>query len=198
MARLARGLGVPEAVFAGRDPEALAEEIGGLLRLVAEHLKTLLAARAESKRATRATQQTIIQALDNNPLKFSPTVEDALRIMFAGDNAGYLDARRAFEQGFRDLKAHQVKTYAAMQNGLRLLLQDLEPAAIDEAVADSMLDGLVGSRRARLWNTYVTRWNAMTAPHEGGMTDAFMMFFAECYDRGGAAPWSLSHDPLRA
>jgi type VI secretion system protein ImpI len=186
-ARLASGLGVPAEIFDGRDPEALVEELGTLLRLVVENLMVLLMARAESKRATRATQQTMIQALDNNPLKFSPAVEDALRIMFVGGNAGYLDARQALEQSFRDLKVHQIKTYAAMQNGLRLLLQDLEPEAIEEAVPAGGIGDVLGSRRARLWDTYVTRWNATTAPYESGMTDAFMTFFAECYDRGGAS-----------
>ena len=43
----------------------------------------------------------------------------------------------------------------------------------------------IGSKKAKLWDLYVTRWDTLTAPHEDGMVDAFMMFFAECYDRGG-------------
>ncbi|ACL57986.1 type VI secretion system-associated FHA domain protein TagH [Methylobacterium nodulans] len=192
-ARFAAGLGLPPEVFAERDPGDVAQEAGALLRLTAEHLKDLLAARAETKRVARATQQTTIRARNNNPLKFSPGVEDALRLMFATrpaagpDPSGYLDARRALDDGFCDLKGHQMKTYAAMQGALRLLLQDLAPDAVEESVAGGGLGGLLGGRRGRLWDHYVLRWQAMTAPYEGGVEDAFMTFFAECYDRGGAA-----------
>jgi type VI secretion system protein ImpI len=181
--RLAAGLGVPPELLSWQDPGDLAEEVGGLLRLSADNLKQLLTARAESRRAAKALNQTMIQALDNNPMKFAPTVDDALRIMLGRPSSGYLDARRSMEAGFRDLKTHQVKTYAAMQNALRLLMEELSPegvAASDEK--DRGLGGLLGSRKARLWDIYTTRYDALESQHDGGMVDAFMTFFSDCYD----------------
>jgi type VI secretion system protein ImpI len=186
LARFARGAGIPEEVIAWRDPNEFAELLGHLMRLVAEGLKQLLVARAESKRLARSTDQTMVQALDNNPLKFSPTPEDAIRLMFGRSTGGYLDAEKTFEQTFKDLKVHQVKTYGAMQHALRLLMEDLDPQAIDEATStDKGLGGLLNSRKARLWDTYVARWQAKTAPHDDGLVDAFMLYFAECYDKSG-------------
>jgi type VI secretion system protein ImpI len=73
-----------------------------------------------------------------------------------------------------------------MQHALRLLMEDLDPQAIDEGTsAEKGLGGLLNSRKARLWDTYVARWQAKTAPHEDGLVDAFMLYFAECYDRSG-------------
>lgn len=181
--RFAVGAGIPPETLSWRDPGDLAEEMGVLIRLASENLKQLLMARAETKRAARAANQTMIQALDNNPLKFAPTVDDALRIMLGRPASGYLEARRAFESGFRDLKTHQVKTYSAMQNALQLLMDELDPDAIagsDEG--DRGLGGLLGSRKARLWDLYATRWDALASQHEDGMIDAFMIFFADCYD----------------
>jgi len=156
------------------------------MRLIAEELKGLLAARAESKRIARSTNQTMIQAQDNNPLKFSPTVDDALQLIFGQPRSGYLDAKRAFDESFRDLKAHQIKTYSAMQHALRMLVEDLDPQAIAEATTqEGGIGGLIGSRKAKMWETYVARWEAKTAPYEDGLVDAFMIYFAECYDRGG-------------
>ncbi|ALA16811.1 hypothetical protein AL346_04530 [Chelatococcus sp. CO-6] len=185
LARFARGAGLPEEALAGRDVGEFAEHLGVLMRLVADDLKQLLAARAEGKRLARSASQTTIQAVDNNPLKFSPTVEDALRLMFGPPASGYLDARQTLAQSFRDLKIHQVKTYSAMQHALRMLMEDLAPEAIDEATGDAGIGGLIGSRKARLWDAYVARWQAKTAPHEHGLVDAFMIYFAECYDKGG-------------
>jgi len=107
--------------------------------------------------------------------------------MFAPSSSGYLDPRRTFEQSFRDLKLHEIKTYSAMQHALRMLVEDLDPEAIGKAAdGGGGLGGIVGSRKARLWDTYLARWQAMNAPHEDGALGAFMLFFAEAYDRGGA------------
>jgi type VI secretion system protein ImpI len=184
--RFARGAGIPAEALASDDPGAFAEELGALMRVVAVELKQLLAARAESKRIARSASQTMIQAQDNNPLKFSPTVDDAMKLILGRPTSGYLTARKAFEESFRDLKAHQIKTYSAMQHALRLLVEDLDPQAVTESLpAERGIEALIGSRKARLWDAYVARWDAKTAPYEDGLVDAFMLYFAECYDRGG-------------
>lgn len=186
MHRFAKGAGVSPQMLSSQDSGAFAEQLGGLMRLIAEELKALLAARAESKRIARSTSQTMIQAQDNNPLKFSPTVDDALHLIFGQPRSGYLDARRAFDESFRDLKAHQIKTYSAMQHALKMLVEDLDPQAVAEATEpEGGIGGLIGSRKAKLWDAYVARWDAKTAPYENGLVDAFMIYFAECYDRGG-------------
>jgi type VI secretion system protein ImpI len=184
--RFAKGLGLPPEALSWQDSGAFAEQLGGLMRLVAVELKLLLAARAESKRIARSTNQTMIQAEANNPLKFSPTVEDALQLIFGRPTSGYLNAQKAFDESFKDLKIHQIKTYSAMQHALRMLVEDLDPQAVAESVApDGGLGALMGSRKARMWDAYVARWEAKTAPYEDGLVDAFMLYFAECYDRGG-------------
>jgi type VI secretion system protein ImpI len=186
LSALARGARVPEHVFAQRDSDEVAEQLGVLIRLMAENMQQLLSARLQAKRLARSTSQTMIEALDNNPLKFSPTADDALRIMFGPPTRSYLDARRAFQQSFDDLKTHQIKTYAAMQQALRRLVADLDPQAIDrDTEPDRGLAAMVGSRKARLWDAYLARWQAQARRHEGGLVDVFMDYFAEAYDSSG-------------
>jgi type VI secretion system protein ImpI len=180
----ARGAGMPEETFAARDPAQLAEQLGQLMRLIAENVKQLLEARQMAKRLSRSSNQTTVQALDNNPLKFAPSVEDALRIMFGPPTRSFLDAPRAFGQSFDDLKGHQLRTFSAMQHALRLMLGEFDPDVIDNsAAADRGLAGMVGSRKARLWDIYVARWQARTQGRADGMLNAFMDYFADCYDR---------------
>ncbi len=186
IARFARGAGLPVEALSWQDPGAFAEQTGALMRIVAVELKQLLAARAESKRIARSANQTMIQAQDNNPLKFSPTIEDALQLIFGRPTSGYLNAQKAFEESFKDLKIHQIKTYSAMQHALRMLVEDLDPQAVSESVGSERgIEGLLSSRKGKLWDAYVARWEAKTAPYEDGLVDAFMLYFAECYDRGG-------------
>jgi len=183
---IARGAGLPDDAFAAQDPAQFAAEVGQLLRLTAENMKQLLEARQQAKRFARSTNQTTVQALDNNPLKFAPTVEEAMRIMFGARTKSYLGASSAVAQGFDDLKTHQIKTFSAMQHALKRLMEEFDPAAIERAsTGDRGLLGALGSSKARSWDTYAARWQARTRSHEDGMLDAFMQYFAEYYDRDG-------------
>jgi type VI secretion system protein ImpI len=180
----ARGAGLPEDALAARNPAELAEQLGQLMRLVAENMKQLLDARQAAKRLSRSSNQTMLQALNNNPLKFSTSLEEALVRMLGPPTKGYLDGRRALAQGFDDLKSHQFKTFAAMQQALQLTLGEFDPDVIENTSAtDRGIGGLVGSRKARLWDIYVARWRARTQNQADGMLRAFMDYFAECYDR---------------
>ncbi len=180
----AKGAGVPPHIFARQDGLKVAEELGALMRMAVDDLTQLLSARFKAKRFARTSSQTMIQALDNNPLKFAPTPDEALKIMFGPRTSSYLDARRAFEGAFTDLKAHQINTFAAMQQAVRMLVEDLDPNSIEAAAGeDRGLAALFGAHKARLWDLYLARWQAKTLRHEDGLVDAFMLYFAQCYDQ---------------
>jgi type VI secretion system protein ImpI len=184
VAAFERGAGLPPGAVAAQSDDDFAEELGALFRLVARHLQAMLLARAETKGAMRSAERTMISAIENNPLKFSPSPEDALRIMFGAKTRSYLDARATVEASFGDLQRHQVQTFAAMQAALGALIDDLDPEAIEAATPEEGgLAGIVGSRRARLWDAYVERFRAKSGRREHGMVDAFMLLFAEMYDR---------------
>jgi type VI secretion system protein ImpI len=182
--RIARAAGIPERAIAGRDPLAVADDIGAVLRLMAQNLAQMLSSRSETKSLMRSSSRTMIQALENNPLKFTAAPEEALAIMLGPPTRNYLDAKTTVERSFADLKAHQMQTYGAMQGALEALFEDLAPEKIDASVeADRGLGGLVGSRKAKLWDVYAERWRAKTKRSDGRLSEAFMLLFAESYDR---------------
>jgi type VI secretion system protein ImpI len=77
-----------------------------------------------------------------------------------------------------------VNTFSAMQQAVRMLVEDLDPQAIDAAAGpDTGLAALFGAHKARLWDLYLARWQAKTLRHEDGLVDAFMLYFAQCYDQ---------------
>jgi type VI secretion system protein ImpI len=182
--RVARAAGIPERAIANRDPNAVADEIGVAIRLTAQNLAQMLSSRAESKTLMRSASRTMIRSLENNPLKFSGSPEEALAIMFGAPTRQYLDARATIESSFSDLKTHQILTYGAMQGALDALFEDFAPERIDRSVEpDRGLGGIVVSRKAKLWDTYVERWRAKTKRADGRLFEAFMALFAEAYDR---------------
>ena len=182
--RMARAAGVPPAVFTSRNPDELADEIGAVLRLMAENLGQMLASRAESKTLMRSSSRTMIRAVENNPLKFASSPAEALGIMFGPRTRNYLDARTTIERSFGDLKTHQILTYSATQNALDALFEDLAPDRIDHSVEpEKGLGALMSSRKAKLWDIYVERWRAKTKRADGRLLEAFIALFAQAYDR---------------
>jgi type VI secretion system protein ImpI len=181
---VARSAGLDEDSLARRDPAELGRELGELLRLVTDNMKQLLEARQHAKRLARSSNQTMIQALENNPIKFAPTVDEAMRIMFGPPTRSYLNAHRALAEGFDDLKSHQIITYTAMQQALKLMFTAFDPQRIEaELTKDRGLVGAIGSRKARLWDTYLTIWQTRISHHEDGALQAYMELFSQCYDR---------------
>ena len=180
----AAGAGIPEQQLDRQNPKELARKLGGFVRLVVSEMRQLLGARSEAKRMARSSSQTIVQALDNNALKFSPTDLDALRILLGPPQRSYLDAERAVGQGFADLKEHQVRTFAAMQHAVRMMIEDFDPKNIEKnAPADAGISAMLASKKARLWDAYVISWNSRIDRRDNGMMDVFMQYFADYYDR---------------
>lgn len=179
----ARAAGLPENALAGCDAGLLAEEIGALLRVITEHCQQLLQDRQQAKRMARTSDHTTVQALANNPLKFAPTTEEALRLMLGEPNRSYLDADGAFKQSFENLKSHQVQTYRAMQHALKYLLAEFDPAEIEKSTdAGGGLADLFGSRKTQLWDAYLLQWKVRSQGRRDAMLSAFMNYFAEHYD----------------
>lgn len=176
---IAAGAGVSPEVFTQRDPKDVAAEIGSVLRAVVDELAQLLKARAAAKTLAKSSQRTMIGGIDNNPLKFIPRSDEVLEIMFARRRSGYLDARRSIEEAFRDLKTHELATYAAMQTALSRLLDELSPDAIERKVPASSFM----SKKARAWEAFVATWEAKENAHENGMLDIFLAYFSEAYTK---------------
>jgi type VI secretion system protein ImpI len=183
--RMARAAGVPEQALARRSWEEAADEWGALLRIVTEEVMRLMAARFEARRIARSSNQTQIQAIDNNPLKFSPTPDDALRLLFGPPTRGYLRAGRAFSASFDDLKRHQLVMFRAMQEAMKMLMEDMSPEAVEASLGEErgLASLMSGSRKARAWEIYAARWKAKAMRQEDGMLGAFMLYFSQAYDR---------------
>ncbi|MBZ9794839.1 type VI secretion system-associated FHA domain protein TagH [Mesorhizobium sp. ES1-4] len=174
---IAKAAGIQPDLLQSRDPHELAAEIGTVLRATVEQLSLLLKARAAAKVLAKSANRTMIGTTDNNPLKFVPGTDDILEIMFAKRRAGYLDATHSIEDAFRDLKTHELATYAAMQAALSRLLDELSP----EAIARKLPPASFSSKKSQAWDALVATWRTMEEAHENGMLDVFLAHFSDAY-----------------
>lgn len=185
LAAICKAAGLPSGTLTTGNQTATATEIGRALKLMAEELTALLQARAVERQNVTGEEMTMIGRGDNNPLKFMPTAEQALNIMFGPPRQGFQRGNDAVRTSFDDIRHHQKATAAAVAPALSRLLTELSPETIEAGTDRS---GLLANPKARAWETFVEQWNAKTASHEDGMVDVFMGYFSDAYDAQGKAP----------
>lgn len=180
LAAFLEGAGLAGFAPGERDPAALMRSLGAAFRAFVEGLREVLITRATIKSEFRI-EQTIIAARGNNPLKFSPTAEDAL-IALLGRSRGFMAAEAAVRDALEDIKRHELATLQAMQAAVRALLARLDPAALRaEAEAGGGLALVPAQRRARAFELFEQRFAAALADLEAA-DGAFGRAFARAYE----------------
>jgi type VI secretion system FHA domain protein len=174
---ICEGAGIRPEALQGVDPTTAGYEIGQALRIVAAELASLLRVRSEGKQRYEKSSRTMIGREANNPLKFIPTPNEALEVMFGPPRQGYLRGPQTMQSSFDDIKRHQYAIQAALQPALARLLEDLSPEAIEDKVGSARF----GSKSAKAWDLFVERWDAKTHPYENGMLDVFQAYFSDAY-----------------
>jgi FHA domain-containing protein len=161
----------------------LMERIGRLLREAAQGTLDLLLARAMTKREVRA-EVTMIVSRDNNPLKFSPSVEVALAHLLAPRGKGFMPPVDAMRDAYDDLRSHQLGFMAGMRAALAGVLQRFDPTVLEQRLtAKSMLDCLLPmNRRAKLWDLYTELYRDIASEAEDDFHALFGREFLRAYE----------------
>jgi FHA domain-containing protein len=143
----------------------------------------LLVARAALKREVRA-EATMIVARENNPLKFSPTAEAALKHLLAPPTRGFMAAAPAMRDAYDDLRAHQFGFIAGMRAALEGVLQRFDPAVLEARLTQrSVLESLLpGSRKARMWEVFVEHYAQISNDASDDFHTLFGKAFLKAYE----------------
>lgn len=178
-----RGMGLDLSEVPGGDSIAEMEKFGREYRLMMEGLMQLLRKRAEEKGNARVAQ-TIVGAADVNPLKFLPTVDDALGVILLDRSPGFLAGEPAIADAIRDLAQHHVRAWRGVQEALRRMIDQFDPAAIeDELQQTSTVETLLaGGRGAKLWELYKKRHREISANAESSFLGDLGADFRRAYE----------------
>ncbi len=167
-------------------PPALTPELmrvfGQLLRIATEGTLQLLIARALTKREVQADATMMAQG-DNNPLKFSPTVEVALQHLLAPHGRGFMSPTRALQDAYDDLRSHQFGVMAGMQAALAGVLARFDPARLEGRLTQkTMMDSLLPmNRKARLWDLFMELYGDISKEAEEDFHTLFGREFVKAY-----------------
>lgn len=177
VAALMRGLGIDGAQMPHGVSAEFMETTGEMLRTTVQGVMEILRARTNLKSEFRATQ-TMIRPAENNPLKFSPSFEDAMSNLFVKTSPSYLAPVKAMKEAITDIKTHQLALMAGFQGALTSLLDKFEPENIINHAAKSTF-----LKKAGYWEHYKKVHQEVRLEAEDNIQKLFGEEFARAYEQ---------------
>jgi type VI secretion system protein len=174
------GAGIKQMSGDTGDAVQTMELVGACMRELIQGLMDLLIIRAGLKKEFHITA-TIVQPIENNPLKFAMGVDEALPYLLAESGSSFMPALDAIREGIQDVKDHHWAMMIAMQTAFEDLLKQFDPDTLEACLAK---DSKMGSLRQvnkmfRRWECYRDFYASLTKdPHH-----SFQRLFGEQFVR---------------
>jgi type VI secretion system FHA domain protein len=169
---------------AGLDPAdvtpEIAEQFGQILRVVVAGVMDVMQSRQQIKDEFRM-QVTRVRPIENNPLKFSADVDDALHNLLVKRNRAYLNPVAAFEDALADLRHHQIAMLSGMRAAFEAMLAEFDPDRMQEEFDRLLNKGLVPAK-LRYWDLYRDKRREMAKDPEASFRRLFGEAFARAYE----------------
>jgi len=182
-AAFCEGAGISPDLPIGATP-ALMRTAGALLNAAVDGTLQLMMVRATAKHELRA-QVTVIQARNNNPLKFSPDARSALEQLLQPPLRGFLAGPAAMTDAMHDLLGHTIGTMAGTRAALEGVLDRFTPQQLEAKLAGrSMLDSVLPmNRKAKLWELYLQHYDAIRNDAQEDFHSLFGRAFLAAYEQ---------------
>jgi type VI secretion system FHA domain protein len=179
LAKVLRDAGLDSPVASAE----VARDFGHILRIVVGGVMEVLKARQQVKGEFRV-EITTFRSAENNPLKFSVDVQDALHNLLVKRHPKYLGPVDAFEDAFGDIRAHEVAMLAGMRAAFEAMLARFDPVTLqeefDRQLKKNALVAVPG--RLRYWDLYCEKIRDMVRDPETSFRDLFGDEFAKAYE----------------
>jgi len=149
------------------------ETVGYLMRETMQGMMRVLKFRKKIKEEFRINVTTI-QSVENNPLKFSANIDDAMENMFIKENNAYKSPVDAVKEGFQGIAEHQVAVIAGMQAAFRGMIERFDPNNLESRFEKYKSSSLLSLGQKS------KRWNAYKQYHQGlidNLDDSFQHLF---------------------
>jgi type VI secretion system protein len=156
--------------------------VGEIFREMVKGLMQVLRSRNLIKSEFRMNVTTI-QPKENNPLKFSASVDDALVNMFVKKSSAYINPVEAVREGFESIADHQVAILAGIREAFKTVIKRFDPVLLDARFSKQNKGGLIpGSQKAKNWELYLDYYNEMIGDIDSTFRYLFGDDFVQAYE----------------
>ena len=183
---LAQALGLEPGTLDESRPEATVKMAGELLRLSMEGVQRLLEMRAQLKGELGVEDRTTIRKAENNPLKESESLNDALGYLVDVRQHGnklFMSPPKAVDDALWDICAHEMALMAGTRAALLASLKLFSPEVVESRIKksgalDSVLPALY---KSKLWDRFLEMYNALEREAEDHFDKLLNHEFAKAY-----------------
>ncbi len=172
-------LGFSNRNLSNREIDQINLVAGEVMREMIAGMMQVLGSRSAIKNEFRMNVTTI-QPVENNPLKFSANVDDALENMFLKQGNAFKQPLDAVREGFEGIAEHQVAIIAGIREAFKTVIERFDPLTLEERFGKQSSGGLLpGSQKAKNWEAYIYYYNELA----GDIDRSFQYLFGDGFVR---------------
>jgi len=178
-----QGLGVNPQGPLSEDPTVMMRNFGEMFREVVGGMMDVLSARTSMKSEFRM-EVTTIRPVENNPLKFSVGMDDAIQNLLFKRGTQFLQPKEAITEGFQDIKDHEMAMMAGMQATFTYFLKRFEPGKLEDQFEKTLkrASKITFNNRAKYWDLYIDIYNHIARDADDDFQRVFGVEFSKAYE----------------
>ncbi len=159
------------------------KKAGEVIRESVKGLMQVLSSRSAIKNEFRMNVTTI-QPIENNPLKFSANVDDALENMFLKQGNAYKKPIDAVQEGFSGIAEHQVAIIAGIRAAFKSVITRFDPIGLEERFSkgSSKVALIPGVQKAKNWDLYSDYYTDLVGDLDNSFQYLFGDEFVQAYE----------------
>ncbi|HEX5421195.1 MAG TPA: type VI secretion system-associated FHA domain protein TagH [Gammaproteobacteria bacterium] len=182
LAAFFRGAGLAPQQLDAQQTEQVLLQLGQLMREMIVGVSESLHLRAEQKNALHIANTTI-QRQDNNPLKFSASVEETLAHLLFRRSQEYLPPVVAVREAYADIRLHQQSLLAALRPALDAFAQRLDPEGLEQKFSRGKGNRLMGAaNKMKYWDLYKDLHHLVAGHAPAELPTQFLDDFSQAYE----------------
>ena len=175
-----RAAGVQPQRRDDKQTEQVLHCLGQIMRELVLGISENLHVRAEQKNLLRVPTTTI-QPQNNNPLKFSASVEEALDNLLFRQSAQYMSAVDSVREAFADIKQHQQHVLSAMRTAVVDYIGRLDPETLENKIGrGNMLLG--AANKLKYWDLFKDLYQFISQCEPGKFPHQYIEELARTYE----------------
>jgi type VI secretion system FHA domain protein len=156
--------------------------VGELVRETIMGMMQVLSSRSTIKNEFRMNVTTI-QPVENNPLKFSANVDDAIENMFIKDGNAYKKPVEAIKEGFEGIAEHQIAILAGIRTAFKSVLTRFDPMILEQRFEQFNKSGIIpGMTKAKNWDSYKSYYQELVDDMDNSFQHLFGYEFVQAYE----------------
>lgn len=179
---LLEALGLGDENLSDDQVREIHHTVGLMMRETIDGLMQVLRSRTSIKNEFRINITTI-QPVENNPIKFSVSVDEVMDIMFVRKTRAYKAPLDAVQESFHSIADHQLAVIAGIRSAFRSVLSKFDPEKLEEEFKQTGKGGMLpGVMKGRLWNAYQDHYQKMVNDMERSFQELFGDEFVQAYE----------------